>query len=389
MLQPDGSQPAGHAGLLLTGQLAGRPESYQQPHHRSRWRGWGLAATVLIGLLVVGLVWLLIGSGSHGLRAAPQPPRSIAANAAAGPIPTYLTPVTAEMSTGVVLISGRLADGRSSGTGIIVADSGLVLTNYHVVANTTGLQVQLATNEAATYPAELLGRNAWADIAVLQLAGAKDMATAQLSDDPVEVGDRVIAVGNADGRGALIGSGGSVLNLDATVNLPSTFGGYGADELNGMIRSSAGAVPGYSGGPTFNAHNQVVGLTSAGHDHISTEMITYSIPIRAATNIADDIIAGHQDDQTRIGPGAWLGVTFGSENIPVITQVTWGSPAARAGLSVGSRITRFAGQPITTANAFLKALESYDPGEQVEITWVEPRGQSREASVVLGTSSTN
>jgi S1-C subfamily serine protease len=138
----------------------------------------------------------------------------------------------------------------------------------------------------------------------------------------VAVGDRVVAVGNGDGGGVLLASGGSVTELDATVMLESAFGSYGYEDADGMIRSTAGAIPGYSGGPTYNAATEVVGVTSAGQDAVAAQMSTYSIPIAKAAAIADDIAAGRQSEQTRIGPGAWLGVSLGTRNVAVLTACT-------------------------------------------------------------------
>jgi len=210
-----------------------------------------------------------------------------------------------------------------------------------------------------------------------------------LEAETVGVGDRVVAVGNGDGGGVLLASGGSVTELDATVMLESAFGSYGYEDADGMIRSTAGAIPGYSGGPTYNAATEVVGVTSAGQDAVAAQMSTYSIPIAKAAAIADDIAAGRQSEQTRIGPGAWLGVSLGTRNVAVLTAVYPNSPAAAAGLTPGSTITSFDGQPISSASGLLKVVESYDPDDVVDVAWQDDQGEPREASIVLGTSPTN
>lgn len=292
------------------------------------------------------------------------------------------------MSDGVVLINGELDDGFSSGTGIVLSDSGLVLTNYHVVAGTTYLTAQPAGG-SRNYQADLLGRNIWADVALLQLRGAGGLVTADLAADPVRIGDRVIVVGNGDGGGVLLASGGSVIDIDAAVSLESAFGGYGFDEAVGMIQSTAGAIPGYSGGPTYNDAIQVVGVTSAGQDPDDEEMITYSIPIETATAIAEDIAAGRESEQTRIGPVGWLGVDFGTRNVAVVTAVQQGSPAEMIGLTAGSTINSYDSHPINSASGFLRIAESYDPGDVVVVAWQDEQGQPRETTVTLATSPTN
>lgn len=361
-------------------------QSAPRPRHPARVAAIFALVTTLLIALVLAAPSLLAGQAPT-LRA-PSDPKPPIARTDHGPLPTYTTAVTAEMTLGIVLISGTSTAGPSSGTGIVLSESGLVLTNYHVVADTTSLQVQIAADQA-TYPASLLGRNVWADVAVLQLDGAAGLQVAKLDPSGVRVGDRVIAVGNGRGEGRLVASGGSVTELAASITLPSSFGGYGTDRLGGLIQSTAGAVPGYSGGPTFDAQNQVVGVTSAGREEPSDFMTSYSIPIADATQIADDIVAGRQSERTRVGPGPWLGITLGTENVPVVTSVRPGSPAEAAGIGSGATITSYNGQPVSTANGFLKAVESSDPGESVEISWIDLSGQAREALIVLGTSPTN
>jgi S1-C subfamily serine protease len=339
-------------------------------------------------LVVLGLLaWQVTGFGARDMRSG-YVPRAQVPRSETQEIPTYSTAVTAEMSAGIVLVTGDVDNGVSSGTGIILSESGLVLTNYHVVSGTTDLTVRIADTGHA-YDADLLGRNVWADIAVLQLEGAGGLTEANIAADPVAVGDRVVAVGNGDGGGVLLASGGSVTELDATVMLESAFGSYGYEDADGMIRSTAGAIPGYSGGPTYNAATEVVGVTSAGQDAVAAQMSTYSIPIAKAAAIADDIAAGRQSEQTRIGPGAWLGVSLGTRNVAVLTAVYPNSPAAAAGLTPGSTITSFDGQPISSASGLLKVVESYDPDDVVDVAWQDDQGEPREASIVLGTSPTN
>lgn len=364
--------------------------AYYRPQPAPRKQGLAAPVTVVVTLLLaVALVFQVLGGiGNKTMReiSGPRPvPQAPVLN---DPVPSHEAEVTAALSTGVVLVNGETATGTSAGSGIILTESGLVLTNYHVVADTTELVVETADG-GARYGATLLGRNAWQDVAVLQLAGASGLPIAPLGDGPVAVGDQVTAVGNANGRGRLVASTGGVTQLDAAIRLPSVFGGYGVDLLEGLIEFSAGAVPGYSGGPTFDAADRVIGVTSAGSDEVSHAMVTYSIPIGTAMQIADDIINERQSDQTRVGPGPWLGITIGGDNVPVATSILDDSPAARAGLTTGSTITSFRGVQISTASDLLKLLESSDPGETLELAWTDEAGTPREGFVTLGTSPTN
>lgn len=375
--------PAAAPWGSLPQQAPARP---QPPAKRRQVALWATVMVVLLAAFAL-VSWQLAAPAEVGLRNGfhPRPPIT---KDESRHIPTYSTAVTAQMSVGVVFIEGQLDDGVASGTGIVLDESGLVLTNYHVVADTTGVQAQVA-DTGTNFTADVLGRNVWADVALIQLEGAAGLATATIAGEPVVPGDPVVAVGNGDGGGVLLATGGGVTALDATVSLESAFGGYGWEDATGMIESSAGAIPGYSGGPTFNDRTEVVGVTSAGQDPVSDEMTTYSIPIDTATGITDDIAAGRQSEQTRVGPGAWLGIELGSHNIPVVSTVEPGSPAKIVGITPGSTIDTFAGEPVNTASGLLKVLESHDPDETVEVTWTDEQGDAHEAMMTLGTSPTN
>lgn len=376
-------QPWPYPPLPPTGPTSYQPVRGKRPAARA-----GLVLVLVTALIAAVVGWQVLGAAETATWRSEPVRRSPIVRAPVGPVQTFSTPVTAAMSAGVVLISGELDDGIASGTGIVLSSSGLVLTNYHVVSDTVDLQVHVA-KDANTYRATVLGRNVWSDIAVLQLQAASGLTVATLDDDGLQVGDRVVAVGNSHGEGRLVASGGSVTQLDSSVLLPSAFGGYGADRLSGLIQSTAGAVPGYSGGPTFDHENEVVGVTSAGRDQAAEYMTSYSIPIDTAMAIANDIIGGRQNGQTRLGPGPWLGVTLGSEDVPLVMSVIPGSPAEAVGLTPGATITSYNNVQLSTANALLKVLESSGPGERVLLGWVDEAGQTHEGFITLGTSSTN
>ncbi|GAA2182376.1 hypothetical protein GCM10009785_21430 [Brooklawnia cerclae] len=353
------------------------------------WREVVAAIIVLALALGAAGAWIVDGATPSN-RSTPitRHPLPQVQRPAQNPTSTHQVTVTPDLSVGVVLVWGELTDSESAGSGIVLTDSGLVLTNYHVVADTFALTVEVPTT-GDTYDATVVGRNMWADVALLQLAGASGLQPAAIDHDGLAVGDQVTAVGNADGGGVLVGSGGSVTSVDASVTLPSNFGMYGTDTLSGLIRSTAGAIPGYSGGPTFDSDAEVVGMTSAGRTRVSNDMTTFSIPIGSALEIVDDIVAGHETEHTRIGPAAWLGVSLGAADRPAVTYVQPGSPAEVAGLSPGSTITAFGGIAVETANALLRLVESTDPGDRVDLEWTDEAGIAQAAPVVLGTSSTN
>lgn len=146
---------------------------------------------------------------------------------------------------------------------MVLTPDGKVLTNYHVVAGTQALEVTIADSGAA-YAATVLGFDQSKDVALLQLADASGLATITVDTDEVSVGDPVAAVGNAGGNGKLVRAPGEVvrLNRSLTVNSDSPWGSQ--EDLSGVIETTAGAVPGHSGGPMFDAEGEVLGITTAG-----------------------------------------------------------------------------------------------------------------------------
>src|SRR5699024_7402751 len=128
------------------------------------------------------------------------------------------TPADEQESTGVVLIDTQLGyeKAEAAGTGIVLSKDGLVLTNNHVIADSTKIAVTVATT-GKTYTASVVGSDSTEDVAVLQLEDAEDLQPATIDDDTVDVGDDVPAVGNSEGGGRLMAAEGTVTDLGASV----------------------------------------------------------------------------------------------------------------------------------------------------------------------------
>ena len=177
------------------------------------------------------------------------------------------TDPTDDQSRGVVLVNTVTAFGGGAGTGVVLSADGLVLTNYHVVEDSTTVQVTVATT-GETYDAEVLGHDQTEDVALLQLDGAEDLATAQLDDDGTSPDDAVTAVGNAGGQGYLSAVTGTIVAEDQSITAGEgpgeRHGPLGdAEDLTGLIETDAAVVPGYSGGPLLDDEDEVVGINTA------------------------------------------------------------------------------------------------------------------------------
>ncbi|QDP97381.1 PDZ domain-containing protein [Microlunatus elymi] len=345
---------------------------------------------------------------------------------------TQSDPASTSESRGVVLIDTELYDGSgAAGTGIVLTSGGKILTNYHVVEGSTSIKVTVAST-GATYTATLVGADQSSDVAVLQLKKASGLTTADLDEDQVAVGDNVTAVGNAGGTGELSAADGQVtsLNADITTAAEDTVKG---ESLTGMIETDADVVAGDSGGPLLDSQGEVVGIDTAASS--GSQIDGYAIPIDNALKIVDQINAGNETSQVRIGPAAYLGVevsdssaqsaesggqsgwgdqygyndpfggagtsgafggsgSFGTQSTTgtsgaAVVGVEDGTPAVTAGLAAGDVITGVGSTTIGSASALTDALAKHQPGDQVKITWIDSNGDQQSATVTLGDSPIN
>ncbi|HYF72986.1 MAG TPA: trypsin-like peptidase domain-containing protein, partial [Nocardioides sp.] len=294
------------------------------------------------------------------------------------------TAATAGQSQGVVLIDTTLTDGEAAGTGLVIDAAGLVITNYHVVEGSTSVAVTVAT-DGTTYDAEVVGFDATADVALLQLEDAAGLAVVDVDDDgDPAVSDAVTAVGNAEGGGSLLASSGTVVALDQTITTATTAVSEGA-ELTGLIQTDAYVVGGYSGGALLDEEGEVVGITTAASQGGPTE--SYAVPIEDALAVADQIAAGEESADVQVGPAAYLGVGVVDTGAGVrVGSVEAGTAAADAGLEVGDLLTAVGGARVTSLDTLRAALAAWEPRDRVTLRWTDAAGTRHRASVTLGES---
>lgn len=306
------------------------------------------------------------------------------------------TPTDAQ-SKGVVLINTTMTNGTAAGTGMVIDASGLVLTNYHVVQGSTAVKVTIATS-GRTYTATVVGHDATNDVALLQLADASGLDVVTFDQDAVSVGAAVTAVGNANGQEYLTAASGQVTDTSATVTV-SNDSASGTETLKDVYETNAAAQPGDSGGPLFDAQAEVTAMTTAGEQtyrgprtaQAPTTTATYAIPIARALSIVQQIRSGHDAGSVRVGPNAYLGVMVATRSTgsAVVSQVTAGTPAAKAGLTAGSTITAIAGTKVASQADIAAALSGHKPGQSVKVAWMDAAGAAHTADVTLAASPVN
>ena len=271
------------------------------------------------------------------------------------------------------------------GSGVIYDNQGHILTNDHVVAGAQDLLVTLP--DGRSFPGKLVGRDPQTDLAVLQITDT-NLPVAQLGDSGrLEVGDWVVAIGNALGLpGGPTVSVGVVSALDRTVQEPGDGSGAGGPFLFDVIQTDAPINPGNSGGPLVNLDGQVIGINTlvAGQAEsgVQAQGIGFAIAINTAKPIADQLVANGR----AIHP--YLGITYLPLNPAIAAQlgidertgalvrsVVANSPADRAGLQPRDVITAIDNTPLDDESSLAKAINSHRPGDQVTLTVV--RGSDR------------
>jgi S1-C subfamily serine protease len=321
-----------------------------------------------------------------------------------------LASATAAQEVGVVDITSQLtyAQAESAGTGLVLTSSGEILTNNHVVEGATSISVTVVAT-GAQYTATVVGTDATDDIAVLQVSHASGLSTADIDTaSDATVGDSVTGVGNAGGTGGTpSASPGTITALGQSITTQAEQT-TASETLNGLIETDADIQAGDSGGPLFNASDQVIGIDTAAEEG-GTTTAGYAIPIETALTIAGQIESGNGSANVTIGYPAFLGVEvdsvsdagsglgiggneFGSSSGDAsgaaasgatIAGVVDGGPAAAAGLAAGDTITAVDGTAIDSATALTTALSAHAAGDTVSVTWTDASGASHTANVTL------
>jgi S1-C subfamily serine protease len=307
--------------------------------------------------------------------------------------PQNWTQVAAAIDPGVVNIETRLPQGIGAGTGMVLTDSGEILTNNHVIDGATQIAVTVSTT-GDMYGATVVGTNPSDDIAVLQLTGVSGLATIPLGDsDGVKVGDAVAAIGNAGGKGGEPSvAPGMVTALHQQITA-SDESGANKQTLTDMIQVNANVLPGDSGGPLVDANGKVVGIdaaaSSSGSRYQTAPQEGFAIPINRALSIAKSIEAnpnGMSGSGSSRATGGYLGVQIdptGSVRGAAVVGVQSSSPAQAAGLKSGDVITAVDNTSITSADELTSTMQSYSAGDNVQLTWQTSNGRSRHATVTL------
>ena len=270
------------------------------------------------------------------------------------------------------------------GSGFIVREDGIIVTNAHVVAGAS--KVLVALRDGTTYPATVVGEDELNDLAVLRI-DAKGLPTAPLGTSRgLLIGEWVIAIGNP--YGFLLGNSEPSVTAGVVsgVGRNLTGRGDGPGVYVDMIQTDASINPGNSGGPLINALGQVIGVNSSIYSPTGGSVgLGFSIPIDRARRVAEDLLAHGSVRRPWIGvkvqqAGTAVARTGRPTPGAVIERIVPGSPAASAGLREGDVITRSRDRDIRNPYDWEAELLELRVGETAELT---VRRGNREETVTV------
>ena len=289
------------------------------------------------------------------------------------PAEVYASTVNSVVSINCSAVStnifGQQTESASSGSGFIYTADGYIVTNQHVVANASSINVTLYNGD--TYPATLVGSDSDYDVAVLKI-DAKDLPAVTLgSSTDVNVGDTVMAIGNPLGELTFSMSQGIVSCVNRAINVEGT-------PFN-MIHVDASINPGNSGGPLMNLYGEVVGIVSAKYSsyaNTTVEGLGFAIPINDVQSIIKDII-----ENGSVGNKAYMAITAGTMTQQMAAQykinategvfvysVEDGGAGDKAGLKLGDVITKLNDTQITSMEDLSAAKKGFKAGDTVTLT---------------------
>jgi len=367
------------------------------PHRPAR----SMAAAMLAAGLVVGS----IGGGAIGATLASHRNNgnataanaTVSSAAAPAPSPGSFAAIYQQTVPGVVMISTEIARGgarsfsQAEGSGIVVDQQGDILTNAHVVAGAT--QIQVTFNDGHTATGQVKGVDQSADLAVVKVSVSQDQLhpLAIGDSDTLQVGDTALAIGAPFGlQGSF--TAGIISGLNRGTTAPN------GRALTGMIQTDAPINPGNSGGALLDGRGQLIGVNDSIQSPIEGNVgVGFAIPINRVKTLLPSLEKGVAIQHP------WLGISgqtltaatadqlgLSEKSGVLVIQVVPGGPSAKAGLQADGQasanddvITAIDDHPITTIEQLTQYLDTKKVGDHVTLS-VTRNGQRISVGVTLG-----
>ena len=334
-----------------------------------------LAATAAVALLITGCSIETVPD--EGAAQTPAPDVTLTQKARTAPH-SSLAEVVEEALPSVVNVrvesfdlTGNSQEGQ--GSGVIIDEGGIILTNFHVVESATEVTVSFQEKGRDDLEGEVIGGVRGQDLAIIRVP-AEDLIPMEIGrSSDLKLGDDVTAIGFPLGLGGPTVTSGIVSAIGRSITASSS--GGGSEELQNLLQTDAAINPGNSGGPLIDAEGRLVGINTAAVQAGAAENIGFAIAIDKALPIVEQILEDPPTDR------AWLGVTLGNVTaeaavefgLPdevdgaVVLAVVPESPADEAGLDVGDVVLSIDGDEVGNADDLVEELRRRDVGQKVEL----------------------
>ena len=265
--------------------------------------------------------------------------------------------------------SSRGSQNQTIGTGFVVSSKGVIVTNRHVVSDTSA-KYTVITKDGKKLPITKIYRDPNLDLSLVQVSGEGIPPALDLADSSkIKVGQIAIAIGNALGRFSNTVTTGIVSGVGRSVTAGDPFSAE-TEQLDNLIQTDAAINPGNSGGPLLNSASQVMGVNVATTE--GAQNIGFAIPINSVKALVEEF------DRTGTIERAYLGVRYRivTRDVAILNEVPQGayiqevlpdSPAKKAGIESGDIITKIDGQAVNNDNAISDTVQKKKPGNTVSL----------------------
>jgi S1-C subfamily serine protease len=288
-------------------------------------------------------------------------------------------------------VFGGSGAGKGVGTGFIVRQDGVIVTNYHVVEGAVKITVSLPEPDGRSFQAHVIGSDSQHDLAVLDVDanGLPTVALGRSSD--LQLGERVVALGYALALpGGPTVTSGIVSSLERTIQVQDDNAGI-TRTYQDVVQTDAAINPGNSGGPLIDLNGSVVGIDSAGSQN--AQNIGFAIAIDAAKSLIQQSILhpkaavaylGVTSETVTSALAAQFGLTVSSGAL--VVGLAPGGPAEKAGIAEGDVLLRFDGKAVDSSETLGTLIQDHKPGDRVAVVVAPSSGGAQKTlTVTLGT----
>jgi serine protease Do len=342
-------------------------------------------------LLILGLALASCGSeGDNSPTPTPTPTNTLtpATPSALPPITDVVESVKPAVASIIVGTVGyniflQPVPQEQAGSGVIIEDSGYIVTNNHVVEGAESITVTIP--DGRSFDATIVGTDPLTDLAVIEIDG-DDLPTVSFGESStLAVGEWVVAIGNALGL-----PGGPTVTVGVVSALGRSIQEQSGVTLYDVIQTDAAINPGNSGGPLVNLQGEVVGINTAKVTAVEVSGVGFAVSSNTARTVVQEIIEKGYVSRPYLGitimtvtPSIARSYDLATNEGALITRLVTGSPADEAGLSPGDVIIRFDGQRIITADDVVLAIRAHEIGDEVEITYFHDSSENTTSATLI------